>query len=133
MHTIFFNNAFNSFEENASAGGIFSQKLKDLGTPNQAPRIKKDGKLDYSKKGQWTGSTAKKSYYDLLEEAIRLWQIRIFYKPAIKELMAYYRPEGADPQAPKGGHDDFISAGGGCERINRYNRGGFEIYTGKYR
>lgn len=116
--------AFNSYELNARAGGIFSQKIKDLETPNQCSFVNPDGKLNRDKTGWWTGKKLKDTMEQGLEEAIRLRKIRIYYPEAIKELMAYYRPEGEDPQAPRGGHDDFIIAGGGVRQIRKYTPAG---------
>ena len=126
--------AFNSYELNARAGGIFSQKIKDLNTPNQCPFVKTDGTLNKDKTGWWTGGKLKDTMEQGLEEAIRLRKIRIYYPEAIKELMSYFRPEGQDPQAPRGGHDDFIIAGGGVRQIRKYMQSGeMRVTSFKYK
>jgi len=103
-----YNNAFNTYELNARAGGIFSQKLKDLGTPNQAPFISAAGKLDITKTGWWTGPSNRNSMLWALEEAIRKNQIRFYHRDGINEIKMFQLPEGDDPQAPEGGHDDIV-------------------------
>ena len=131
-----YNKAANSYEMNAIAGGIVSQKLIDLDTPNQIKRLNTEGKMNLNEKrfGQFTGNTAKRIQRERLEEVIRTQAIRIYSVTAVKELMAFYRPEGGDPQAPRGGHDDFISAGGGLEWIapHAVSRK-VAVATGKYK
>ncbi len=131
-----YNQAFNSYEMNAIAGGIVSQKLIDLDTPNQCKRLNTEGKTSANEKrlGQFTGSKAKRIQREKLEESIRLQATRSYDPVEIKELMAFYRPEGGDPQAPRGGHDDFISAGGGLEWITPYAVSSkVRIASGKYK
>jgi len=117
-----YNDAWNSYEINAIAGGIMSQRLVDLNTPNQCKRLTPEGNLKNTETrvGQFTGATAKKTQRDMLAQAILEQSIRIYDKDAMKELMAFYIPEGGDPTAPRGGHDDYISAGGGVEWIARH-------------
>ncbi len=124
-----FYNAFNSYELNARAGGMFSLKIDDLGTPNRCGFISTDGTANPSKHGWWTGRKARDNMEQSLEEAIRLQKVRVYYKPAIQEFMSYMRPEGDLPQAPKGGHDDFVIAGGGVEQIQRYLPSGTATVT----
>lgn len=131
-----YNKAFNSYEMNAIAGGIVSQKLIDLETPNQCRRLNTEGKINAGEKrfGQFTGKTAKRSQREKLEEAIRTQATLSYDEVEIKQLLAFYRPEGGDPQAPKGGHDDFISAGGGLEWITPYAVSHkVEVATGQYK
>ncbi len=128
----YYNNAFNSYELNSRGGGIFSAKIDELDTPNRAPFINTDGSTNPKKKGWWTGKKMKDTIEQYLEEAVRLGLIRIYYPPAIKELMAYYRPEGEDPQAPEGGHDDFIIAGGGARILRKYIPHDVNYYAQSY-
>ena len=115
-----YNNAFNSYELNARCGGLFDAKIRALNTPNVAPFVKADGKLDYKKKGWWTGGTLKHNLVWQLEEAIRLYQIRVTDTRFLDELERFIIPEGEDPRAPSGGHDDCIVATGGCWQIAKY-------------
>ncbi len=102
--------AFNSYELNARAGGLFSAKLRDLDTPKQAPFLKTDGKLNREKTGWWTSATSKDTMVWGLEEAVRLAQIRIHSKECYEELGKYLIPEGGKPQAATGAHDDYVDA-----------------------
>ncbi len=115
-----YNNAFNNYELNSRAGGIFSQKLKDLDTPNQAYFVNADGKLNLNKKGWFTGDKLKDNMLWGLEEAIRLRQIVPHRKDCLEEFEQFMKPEGEDPQTPKGGHDDYIMAWAGVWQLRKY-------------
>ncbi len=115
-----YNNAFNSYELNARAGGIFSEKIKQLDTPNQAGFLKVDGKLDNTRHGWWTSETLRQTLWYGLEEGIRLRQITIHNPDCIKELEEIIEPEGEKPQAPQGGHDDWVTALGGVWKLRQY-------------
>jgi len=105
-----YNDALNSYELNARAGGLFSAKLKDLDTPNQCPFLKTNGELDREKTGWWTGKTLKDTMTWGLEEAVRLGGIRIHSKECYEEFQKIIVPEGEKPQATQGVHDDYFNA-----------------------
>lgn len=132
----FYNNAFNVYELNARAGGMFSTKLKDLETPNQCDFLKTDKKLDYKKTGWWTGDNLKEWFYDLLEEAVRDRAIQPHSPEAIKEMRNLVLLEGESmPEVPKGGHDDWCDVWARVVALKRYVKfGGVSIksytYTG---
>lgn len=131
-----YNQAFNSYEANAIGGGIFKTKLPELETPNQCARLTAEGekKTGEVKLGQWTGEKSKRIQREKLEEFIRMQRGIIYDDVANKELQAFYRPEGKEPQHPKGGHDDWISAGGGVEWIAPYAVSSkVRIASGKYK
>lgn len=113
-------NAFNTYELNSRAGGIFTEKLKGLETPNQMPFIDPDGKYHIEKKGWWTGSKNKNTMLWGLEEAVRLRQVIPHRRECLDEFSRFMKPEGEEPQAPKGGHDDFIIAWGGVWQLRKY-------------
>lgn len=115
-----YNNAFNSYEINATAGGQFAEKIKNLETPNQCSRVTPDGKLDNKKQGWWTGKALKGKMVWGLEEAIRLRQFIPHSKELLDELSQFMQPEGEEPQAPRGGHDDYVLACGGVFQIRKY-------------
>ncbi len=120
-----YNNAFNLHELNARAGGIFSQKLKDLNTPNQCHFLKPDKKLDPKKIGWWTGATLKEWVYDLLEEAVRNRAIQPHDPKAIGEMKDLNLLEGeAIPEVPRGGHDDWCDVWARAVALKRYMRFG---------
>lgn len=117
----FYNDAWNSYELNSMAGGHFEAKINDLSTPNRCPFIDTNGTLNTKgKKGWWTGKALRNKMLLGLEENIRLRQDTLYDKEAINELFVFFVPEGEDPQAPKGGHDDFVIAGGGVIQIDKY-------------
>lgn len=107
-----YNKAYNSFELNAFAGGKFSQTIGDLGTPNQHRQIK-------DRLGWWTSKNVKRTMLWGLEEAIRHNLIRVHNKDCINELKQFMLPEGAEPQAPRSGHDDWVIALAGVWQIRK--------------
>lgn len=109
----FYNNAFNDFEKNAFAGGKFQETIENLGTPNRHYQNKKN------KEGWWTGKPQRKLMIWGLEEAIRHNLIRVHSKECIVEFGQFMKPEGEEPQAPTGGHDDYIFAWGGVWQIRK--------------
>lgn len=116
----YYNNAYNSYELNARAGGIFSEKIKQLDTPNQAPFIKPDKTTDPKKQGWWTSHSLKDTMVLGLEEAVRQRQIIIYSKDCLDEFKQFIIPEGEDPQATSGAHDDYVMAWGGVWQIKKY-------------
>lgn len=129
----YYNDAWNSYELNARAGGHFESKIKQLDTPNRCPRVTPEGKLDRNKFGWWTGSGLRNKIYLGLEENIRMRQEQIYDSVAISELKDYIIPEGENPRAPGGGHDDFIIAGGGVIQIDKYVPAGIKVASWKFR
>lgn len=118
-----YNDAYNSYELNARAGGIFSAKIKDLDTPNQAPFLKTDGTFDTKnpdKKGWWTSETLKGKFIWGLEEAVRLVQIRIHCKECKEEFEKFIIPEGDKPQPTRGAHDDYSDAWGRVLELRKH-------------
>jgi len=116
-----YNGAWNSFELNNRAGGIMDEKIKALATPSQCPFVDANGTLNTKGKyGWWTSKTLKEKMRLTLEENVRTQAETIYDKDARDELLNYIQPEGQDPCAPAGGHDDFIMAAGGCLVIDKY-------------
>lgn len=117
----FYNDAWNSYELNSRAGGIFSEKISQLDTPRQCPFLDTNGQLNTSgKRGWWTSKSLKGRMLLNLEEHVRLRVDTIYDKEAIDELKVFFIPEGEEPQAPQGAHDDFVIAGGGVIMIDKY-------------
>lgn len=127
-------NALNSYELNARAGGIFSEKIKMLSTPNVCAFVKDDGKLDWTKKGWWTNEKKKRNIIWGLEEAIRLRKVKVNDIRFLDELQLFIQPEGEDPQSPGNGHDDCVIDLGAAEQIRKYLVfGDIKASTGTYR
>jgi len=119
----YYNDAFNSHELNARGGGIVSDRLNTLGTPNRCPFVDTNGTLNLKGKLGWhTGKTLRDKMIWGLEEAIRLYQVKINDVDFIDEMLNFVQLEGQDPSAPKGGHDDTIFATGGAWAIRKYIR-----------
>jgi len=116
----YYNNAFNDWETNAKAGGIFSEKIKQLDTPNQAPFIKPDGTTDPKKTGWWTSKSLKDKMVWGLEEAVRQRQVIIYSKDCLNEFKQFIIPEGEAPRATPGAHDDYVMAWGGVWQLRKY-------------
>ena len=114
----FYNDAFNSFEIQATAGGKFAETIKQLATPNCKGFRK--GKPRDKEEGWWTSNVVKKDMQDGLEEIIRKRAIILHNDEAVAELRAFIVPEGDIPQASRGFHDDFIMMLGGLVQINKY-------------
>jgi len=119
-----YNKAFNSYELNARAGGIFSVKIKELDTPNQCAFLKADGKLDDKKTGWWTSKTQWNTVIWGLEEAVRLRQFVPYSKELLDEFNQFMVPEGEDPQKPRGGSDDYIDAASRAWHLRKYIKAG---------
>ena len=107
-----YNKALNCWETNARAGGMFSEKMKSLDTPNQCDFLEKDGKLNNKRgKGWYSLPFTAKKFLDLLEESVRMRQVTLHSPDGITEFKQFFISEGADvPGHPHGGHDDYISA-----------------------
>lgn len=114
----FYNNAYNSFEENATAGGKFGETLHNLETPNC--RGFRKGKPVEKERGWWTGGPTKRDMLWGLEEAVRKHLIIVHTREAIEEMRGFIIPEGSEPQPTKGLHDDYIMAWAGLWQIKKY-------------
>ncbi len=110
----YFNNALNGWETNSRAGGAFSEKMKELDTPNQAGFLKPDGTMDKDKKGWHSGPSSCRTFWLGLEEDVRLYQFTPRSKECVDELETIFVPEGEDPQKVAGGFDDYVDA---CSRV----------------
>jgi len=123
-----FYNAYNSFELNASAGGKFELTIKELGTPNQHSE-KKDRIGIYT-----TQSISKRTVLWALEEAIRYNFIIVHDRDWVEELKHFILPEGAEPQAMRGWHDDCVmSLAGAWYLRKKIPMGEIKISSFKYR
>lgn len=116
----YYNNAYNSHELTGTSGGKFDETLKNLETPNRAFFVKTDGTLDYKKHGWWTGPQLKKKMVWGLEEAVRKREIITHSKDTITEFKGMIIPEGKEPQATPGMHDDRFMAWAGAWQIAKY-------------
>ena len=117
--------AFNSYELQSSAGGVFSGKLDALETPYRCPFIDNNWVLQPQKgHGWWTIGMKEGGKRDRiiwgLEEAIRLNQLRLNDIDFIDELINIIQPEGKEPGAPSGAHDDCMIACGAAWQIRKY-------------
>lgn len=120
-----YNNAYNSYEKNAWAGGKFEEHLINMETPNQSPFIKPDGTTDDKKNGIWASPQMKRKMLAGLEEAVRSRLLRIHNKEAYNQFANFIIPVNKDgtsgePMISKGMHDDFLSAYAGVWELVKY-------------
>ncbi len=116
-----YNNAFNSYEVNANAGGKFAESIKNLETPSQAPRWDiQTGKVIPDKQGWWTSPQSKKIMLYGLEEAIRSHNIISHDRDTIQQFQAFIVPEGELPQKMRGCFDDAIMAWAGVWQLSKH-------------
>lgn len=117
-----YNNAYNSYEVTGFSGGKFSESVKDLGTPNQAPRRDlQTGKIIPDKVGWWTSEQTKGTMFSGLEEAIRTRSIISHLRETIDQFQSIVVPEGGKPQkASKSGHDDAVMAWAGVWQLRKF-------------
>jgi len=134
-----YNNAYNSGEVNAYAGGKFQQTVNELETPNQAPRRTPEGKIKTEKggtyiRGWYTTPQHRDLMLDGLEEATRRRLITVHDREAINELRAFMRPEGEKARASQGEHDDWVMCMALAWQLQKYiPKGTFKITSTKYR
>jgi len=132
----FYNNAFNTFEINAMAGGKMAETIKKLETPRCFGFRK--GELKSGEEGWWTGgwsgTSVRRDMIYRLEEAIRKRLIILHDREAIEELRGFIVPEGGIPQASRGLHDDYIMMLGGLWMMRKViPQGSGSGYSFKYK
>lgn len=129
-----YNNAYNSFEVNASAGGSFGQVIRELGTPNIAPRRNHDGKVMLGKDGWYTTPQMRDTMIRDLQQAIRKRLIICHDREAINEFRTFIQPPGMKPQPTEGAHDDWVMCWAGVWTISRYiPMGDYRVVSSKYK
>ena len=134
-----YNNAYNDYEVNATAGGKFDESIKALETPNVASRRDTNGNVMKDRsgkeiKGWWTSNQWKRKMLWGLEEAIRNHLIISHNKDTINQFKGFILPEGEDPRPSRGMHDDAIMAWAGAWQIRKYAPvGDMKFSTDKYK
>ncbi len=129
-----YNDAYNTGEVNAQAGGSFADTLKNLGTPNIAPRRNADGDIIPDKVGWWTGGTLRDTMLHNFAAAVYERKITIYDRDAIDEMRYFIRNKLGKLAASGKRHDDWVMAWAGVWQIAKYApRGGFSIYSFSYR
>jgi len=122
-----YNDSYSTFEVTGFSGGKMSQTVADLKTPNQHSQ-KKD------RLGWWTSHNVKNTMLWGLEEAVRHSLIRPHSKDCINEFRDFFRPEGSEPQARVGGHDDYVMAWAGVwQLVREMPKGKIKIYSFSYK
>mgnify|MGYP001570445369 CR=1 FL=1 len=125
----YYNNAFNSNEVNAKAGGTVDTKLQDMDTPNRCHRILASGKLDEKQFGWYSTEPLRKRAWEGLDEAITHRSIRPYNSEIIDEWEKIIQPEGDIPHARRGAHDDYTTAWAGALNIGNYKKFGSTTIT----
>ena len=132
-----YNNAYNTFEYNASPGGKFSESIKALETPGLAPRRDlQTGHIIKDKMGMAMSPSYKKIILDGLEEAVRKRLITVHSKYTIQQFKSMIIPEDGVPQVPRGLHDDAIMAWAGVWHLRKFaplSGGGVTLTSSVYK
>ena len=117
----YYNEAFNSFEYNAYAGGVFKSAIERLGTPNVMPTRTPDGKIKEDSVGIYITNQHKKQLLGHLRTKIFNKEIIIHDAETIDEFNTMMWIAGEDmPRVPEKLHDDRIMAWAGVLEINRW-------------
>lgn len=131
----YYNNAFNSYESNAIAGGTFKTTLNKLDTPNQMTTRNADGKLMEGQHGLYMTNPLKKAVLGHMRTELFNLSFTVHDAPTIDEFGILLWEEGEDmPEVPGRAHDDRIMAWAGVLFMNKYVRdiGTFRAFTVKY-
>jgi len=129
-----YNNAFNSYEKNGQAGGTFSEVISSLETPNMAARRNPDGKVVKGEGWYTTPEWKRKMLWDL-EQSVRDRAFVIHDQYTIDEFNAFIIPEGGEPQATSGFHDDTVMAWAGVLQLGKVyiSPDSLKITSGRYK
>lgn len=129
-----YNNAYNSYEVNGQAGGTFLASIKSLDTPNVAARRDTEGKIVKGTGWYTTPPWKKKMLWDL-EQSVRDREAIIHDKTTVEEFKAFIIPEGDEPQATLGFHDDTVMAWAGVLAISKFYipPDSLKITSGRYK
>ncbi len=115
-----YNNAYNTGEVNAQAGGSFIDTLTGCDTPNIAPRRTAQGKIIPGKRGWLTVPVMRDLVLHDYAEAVRLHLITIHDRDAIEEHRHFIRDDDGKLRASGGTHDDWVMAAAGAWQIRKY-------------
>ena len=132
-----YNNARNSYEDNAMAGQAFREVVERLNTPMQETRRQPDGKLvSDNKKGYYMTHPLKREMLGKLANLIYGRKPIIHDMATIDELHIMIWEDGDDvPAVPSRMHDDRIMAWAGIGWLYKYRPigDGFKITSSKYK
>jgi hypothetical protein len=124
---MYFNRAYNAFEANAYAGGIFLTIVMQLATPNMYKRSTGEW-------GWWSGRETRRGILYPLQTAVRNNLISEHDREWIQEFREFIQPQGKEPQAPKSGHDDRVIAWAGAYWLREtMPRHGLEVTSFAYK
>lgn len=115
-----YNNATNSYEYTGSVGGVFGTVLKELGTPNQAPRRKVDGKPDFEKRGQYISGDYKKKILGDLAFAITKRQFTIHDREFAQQAKLVQRDESGNPLTDVNIDFDWVMMMAGLWQLQKF-------------
>ena len=115
-----YNRAYNSFEYMSTVGGEFSKTIEILGTPNQAPRRKPDGKIEEGKKGQYIS----KEYKDMMLSQLGTWvtkrQLVSHDREFLQQAKCVTRDDNGKPETDKKLSFDWVMAYGGAVQLVKH-------------
>ncbi len=117
----YYNDAFNSFEYNAYAGGVFKSAIERLGTPRVMPTRTPDDKIKEGSVGIWISNQYKKKLLGHMATKIYNKEVIVHDAETIDEFNTMMWITGEDmPRVPEKLHDDRIMAWAGVLEINRW-------------
>ena len=114
-----YGNATNSYEYTGSVGGSMYVCLKNLNTPNQAPRRKTDGKIDLEKKGQTVSQEHKIKNIGYLAFQIAKRQIVCHDREFMQQAKMVTR-DGDKPVTDKKQSFDWVMMMAGLCQLQKY-------------
>jgi hypothetical protein len=118
----YYNNAYNSYEYNAVAGGVFKNAIERLRT-TIAPRRKVDthDTIIKGEYGLYMSPVLKKMILGILRQNIEKRQVIIHDINAINEMLTMMWLAGEDmPRVPEKLHDDKIMAWAGVVYLQKF-------------
>jgi hypothetical protein len=119
----YYNKAYNSYEYNAYAGGVFKNTIQQLATPNQAPRRRPNTNDDIiaNEYGVYMSPQMKKKMLGILRQNIEKKLIIIHDIATIDEMMTMMWLAGEEmPRVPEKLHDDKIMAWAGVVYLEKF-------------
>ena len=125
-----YNNARNSYELNAIAGGVFKAAIDKLGTPNRVPKKNSKGEITGGY-GDYMTNPLKKDRLGKLRSSIFNREPIIHDASTIDELNTMIWEEGEDmPEVPGKMHDDRIMAlAGAIDIASSYKAGSCKVVS----
>ncbi len=127
-----YNDCINSYEY-TGIGSAFSMVVKEMNTPNQAPRRDKEGNVQEDKLGQWVSHQhIKKNLNDLAFEVAK--RTLVVHDKEFYQQAKFVSRDGDTPIMEKGLSFDWVMMMAGLVQLLRnIPPTGFAVYVAKYK